>query len=309
MATRRTGCRCFCTGKTRSVRGRPVRAGPRRVQPASGLADRPGRRHAAARLSAGLFLLFALTFLLTCRAVERLARAVWPELGAERSAGSRWACSWRPRPATSARITSSRRWSWIAHGARPGLAGHRRGGEQSRRPDGGARRPRSRWRRSIHPSVGFSSRWSWGRAGWSGRCSADAMDVSVATAAPGVGVLGARRHAGTGDQSPARIVAPGRAARRRFWLLSVELQSPQHMLPHLWRMPQWLAWFCYLALAALHCRIGQSLADGRVPCRSDTVGRSRLAARSAPIGRHAGRRSWSGSGSPGTRSRCCIRSG
>ena len=36
-----------------------------------------------------------------------------------------------------------------------------------------------------------------------------------------------------------------------FWLLSVELQSPQHMLPHLWRMPQWLAWGCYLALAAL----------------------------------------------------------
>ena len=32
-----------------------------------------------------------------------------------------------------------------------------------------------------------------------------------------------------------------------FWLLSVELQSPQHMLPHLWRMPQWLACFSYLA--------------------------------------------------------------
>ncbi len=36
-----------------------------------------------------------------------------------------------------------------------------------------------------------------------------------------------------------------------FWLLSVELQSPQHMLPHLWRMPQWLACFSYLTLAAL----------------------------------------------------------
>ena len=32
-------------------------------------------------LSAGLFVLFALTFLLTCRAVERLAREVWPESG------------------------------------------------------------------------------------------------------------------------------------------------------------------------------------------------------------------------------------
>ena len=38
--------------------------------------------------------------------------------------------------------------------------------------------------------------------------------------------------------------------RRTFsGCLSVELQSPQHMLPHLWRMPQWLAWCCYLVLA------------------------------------------------------------
>ncbi|MDR3633710.1 MAG: hypothetical protein P4L84_07720 [Isosphaeraceae bacterium] len=36
-----------------------------------------------------------------------------------------------------------------------------------------------------------------------------------------------------------------------FRLLSVELQGPQHMLPHLWRKPQWLAWGCYLVLAAL----------------------------------------------------------
>jgi hypothetical protein len=36
-----------------------------------------------------------------------------------------------------------------------------------------------------------------------------------------------------------------------FWSLAVELQSPQHMLPHLWRMPQWLAWSSYLVLAAL----------------------------------------------------------
>ena len=32
-------------------------------------------------------------------------------------------------------------------------------------------------------------------------------------------------------------------------LLAAELQSPQHMLPHLWRFPQWLAWGCYPALA------------------------------------------------------------
>jgi hypothetical protein len=41
-----------------------------------------------------------------------------------------------------------------------------------------------------------------------------------------------------------------------FWLLSVELQGPQHMLPHLWRMPQWLAWSCYLVLVALQLARG-----------------------------------------------------
>jgi hypothetical protein len=36
-----------------------------------------------------------------------------------------------------------------------------------------------------------------------------------------------------------------------FWVLAVELQGPQHMLPHLWRMPQWLAWASYLVLAGM----------------------------------------------------------
>ncbi len=35
-----------------------------------------------------------------------------------------------------------------------------------------------------------------------------------------------------------------------FWTLAVELQGPQHMLPHLWRIPQWLAWASYFVLAA-----------------------------------------------------------
>jgi hypothetical protein len=43
----------------------------------------------------------------------------------------------------------------------------------------------------------------------------------------------------------------GQMSASDFWLLSVELQSPQHMLPHLWRMPQWLACSSYLVLAGL----------------------------------------------------------
>src|SRR5207248_10868228 len=41
----------------------------------------------------------------------------------------------------------------------------------------------------------------------------------------------------------------GGLPREEFWLLSVELQNPQHLLPHLWRMPQWLSWMCYIVLA------------------------------------------------------------
>jgi hypothetical protein len=39
-------------------------------------------------------------------------------------------------------------------------------------------------------------------------------------------------------------------AAEEYRVLATELQSPQHMLPHLWRMPQWLAFGGYLALAA-----------------------------------------------------------
>ncbi len=50
-------------------------------------------------------------------------------------------------------------------------------------------------------------------------------------------------------QDPSQLL--GKLAPSDFWLLSVELQSPQHMLPHLWQMPQWLACLSYLSLAAL----------------------------------------------------------
>ena len=36
-----------------------------------------------------------------------------------------------------------------------------------------------------------------------------------------------------------------------FRRLCIEIQGPQHMLPHLWRTPQWLAWGCYPALALI----------------------------------------------------------
>ena len=44
--------------------------------------------------------------------------------------------------------------------------------------------------------------------------------------------------------------------------MSVELQSPQHMLPHLWRRPQRLAWGCYPVLAIVSI-ISRMVAEGR----------------------------------------------
>ena len=42
-------------------------------------------------------------------------------------------------------------------------------------------------------------------------------------------------------------------------LLAAQVQGPQHMLPHLWRRPQWLAWACYFVLAGLALRTRKDL--------------------------------------------------
>ena len=78
------------------------------------------------------------------------------------------------------------------------------------------------------------------------------MEVDRPSGSLGIAGPGGRRTARPGGQPRAGTRRCWGTCRRTcFWLLSVELQSPQHMLPHLWRMPQWLAWGCYLVLAAL----------------------------------------------------------
>ncbi len=101
----------------------------------------------------------------------------------------------------------------------------------------------------VHPSVGLQL----------------AMLVGVSRVVWGLSVAGE----GEGIGSPVRAivflliaVVPGLALNLKgshlllqglpagdIRLLSAELQSPQHMLPHLWRFPQWLAWGCYPLLA------------------------------------------------------------
>ncbi len=103
----------------------------------------------------------------------------------------------------------------------------------------------------IHPSVGLqlslvlAASWVvWSLLGrW--------MEISPASALRGIVGLVLAVIPGL-----AVNIAPGSSFQGKmpadvFWLLSVELQSPQHMLPHLWRLPQWLAWGSYLVLAAL----------------------------------------------------------
>lgn len=57
---------------------------------------------------------------------------------------------------------------------------------------------------------------------------------------------------------PALLLQGGQSARffeglpiADLVLLEAYIQSPQHMIPHLWRLPQWAAFACYPALAVL----------------------------------------------------------
>jgi hypothetical protein len=203
-------------------------------------------------LPAGLLILFFFTFGTMCLGVDRLARAAWPEAGENvgllaiglilaAKAGNigtnhlfeamvldrlmAFALAWL---ALAEVVADPQRRTWRAPGA-IGLA------------------------TLIHPSVGLQLAMLLGACWvtWSllGRGTGAPFPVAirgvaslVAAVVPGLAVNFDTASALLNDM-PADV----------FWLLSVELQSPQHMLPHLWRMPQWLAWTCYLVLGGLAC--------------------------------------------------------
>jgi hypothetical protein len=235
-------------------------------------------------LSAGLFVLFILTFVLTCRAVERLGREVWPELGPNVG----WVAVGMLLAAKAGNIGTNHLfeamvldrlmafalgWQAIAHAVS--------------NPEGGWWRPPvaiglATW---IHPSVGLQLAmvlaaswlvwWLIGRG----------MDVGAGAAVRGLVAVTVAVLPGLAINLPRGSSLSGELPRDVFWLLSVELQSPQHMLPHLWRMPQWLSWSCYFALATLQLvsrfvrrgtRDGQATAD-RMPAMSWPPARRRLA--------------------------------
>lgn len=198
-------------------------------------------------LPAGLGLLFVLTFLTAAVGIDRLARAVWPEAGPQVGfvafalvlaalAGNigtnhlfepvlldrqmAFALGWL---AVALVVESPGRGVWA--GAVP-LAGAA----------------------LVHPTVGLQLALLIG-GGWMawmlvpqagpvrGRQALGALALLGLAVAPGLAV---------------NLVHSGRlldgSSLELFRRLSLELQGPQHMLPHLWRRPQWLAWACYPAL-------------------------------------------------------------
>lgn len=199
-----------------------------------------------AGLPAGLFLVFAGTFLLTCRAVVRLAGAVWPNAG--RAVG--WVAVGLFLAAKAGNIGTNHLFEAMVLDRLVALAlGWWAIAEAVSNP--------SEWRRPaiaiglaaiVHPSIGLqlalvlaSSAFAWAIFGRVDFREAFRGSAWLALAIiPGLAINLDRGGKLIGDL-PAST----------FWILSVELQNPQHMLPHLWRMPQWLSWFAFLVLAAL----------------------------------------------------------
>jgi hypothetical protein len=201
-------------------------------------------------LPAGLFLVFAFTFLGTCWAVMRLTKAARPPFGTR--AG--WVAVCLFLGAKAGNIGTNHLFEAMVLDRLVALAlGWLAIADAVTRPESGW------WRSSIavavatviHPSVGLQLAMVFGSSWLAWALLSGASQVSVATAIRGLVALGLAVMPGLFVNLPQAATLLGDLPTSLFWILSVELQNPQHMLPHLWRMPQWLAWFSYLALAGL----------------------------------------------------------
>ncbi|OJW06372.1 MAG: hypothetical protein BGO49_03140 [Planctomycetales bacterium 71-10] len=201
----------------------------------------------AVGLPATLAGLFAITFALSVRGVHRLASAFW----GDRSGAIGWTAVVLFLAAKAGNVGTNHLFESMLLDRLMALAlAWVAAAEVVEDPDRG-------WRRSalllgvaawIHPSLGlqlalvFSGAW----LAWAAFGGASRRLAAVAIAATGLAIV------------PGLLVnlAPFGNLREglppeTFRLLTVELQSPQHMLPHLWRQPQWLAAGAYLLLAAV----------------------------------------------------------
>ena len=201
-------------------------------------------------LATGLFLVFALTFGVTCAAVLRLARAVWPELDLRvglfaialvlvAKAGNIGTNHLFEAMVLDRQIAFAMGWLALA--------------QLVVEPKRGRLLVMAAVCAStlVHPSAGLQIGLVMA-ASWAGWCVLGRWTgVSVRDALPGWLALGAAVIPGLALNLASGTGLVGDMPERDFWLLSVELHSPQPMLPHLWRLPQWVACCCYLGLAGL----------------------------------------------------------
>jgi hypothetical protein len=201
-------------------------------------------------LSAALVVLFALTFLLTVYGVDRLTSAVWSDQG--KGTGLVAACL--ILVALAGNIGTNHLFEpmlldrliafglgWVALASV--VEDPRRGVYASAIAVGLSA--------LVHPSVGLQLAMLLGASwlGWVfvGPSSEIGLETAVrATALLALGVVPGLALNIRGSRLLFEGLSP-----EDLLLLSAELQSPQHMLPHLWRLPQWLAWGCYPILALI----------------------------------------------------------
>ncbi len=209
-------------------------------------------------LEFGLFALFAATFALTCVGVSRLARAVWPGLGPNvglvavglvlLARAGNVGTNHLFEPMLLDRLIGFAL-GWVA------LALAVEG---------------ETWRPSlliglaavVHPTVGLQlgglvgAGWvAWSIAGrWTGQ--------SWRSTGVGLTVLGLALLPGVlPNLLQGRRLFEGLTAEE-FRRIGVELQMAQHMVPSMWRRPQWLAWGGYVVVAGMSL-LGVALAGLR----------------------------------------------
>jgi len=192
-------------------------------------------------LSAGLFLLYAATFLLTFIAVDFLARRVWPEVAAwigvvaaalvfTAKAGNIGTNHLFEPLLLDRMIALAFGWSALALA----LSGARRLSALSAISIGLAA-----W---VHPSMGLQM-GLWLAACWVLWAAVERRAILLWQ----IAWLGITLVPGLIGMDSSRLFE-GLSAEQ-FRLLTAYVQSPQHMIPRLWRTSQWCAAFCFPALA------------------------------------------------------------